>query len=140
MPRWARFLSCSFTGLLLAVVGFLVAAYWWEGDARYWQAAVDFAASPAFWYLTAVFALLMAVSLVVARLAVRLYRMPSVPAGVLSGALVALGYTLFLVSTHADTWGGVLPGLYKLWPAAAVFAAPFALSAGFTAWLWERLD
>lgn len=140
MPRWVRFLSCSFTGLLLALTGFFLAAYWWEGGAGYWQAVITFMSTPAFWYLAALSALLVAVSLFLGRLAVYLYGLPNGIAGLLAGFLVAAGYTLFLLSAHAESWGGMVGGLQKNWPSAAIFALPFTLSAGFTGWLWDRLD
>lgn len=137
MPRWARFLSCSFTGFLVSLVGLFVAAYLYEGNSAFWQGAINFAGSPAFWSLAGLVGLLMVGALLLARLLVRLYRLTGGLAGLLSGAALALLYATFLVATHAWDWGGFL---HKAWPAALVFALPFALAGGFATWLWDRLD
>ncbi|HEY3368488.1 MAG TPA: hypothetical protein VGK74_25820 [Symbiobacteriaceae bacterium] len=140
MPRWARFLSCSFTGLLLSLLGFLLAAHWWEGGASFWAGLLDFVAAPAFWYLVSLFALLSGVGLILARVIVHLYELPDPVAGLMAGALVATIYVAFLLAAHAADWGGLAPGIHKVWPAGAVFAVPFGLSGAFTTWLWDRLD
>jgi hypothetical protein len=141
MPRWARFLSCSLTGLLLCLIGFLLTAYWWEGNATtYWPLLLNFMAMPDFWSLVSLFGLLCAGALLLGRIAVHLYGMAGAMAGLLCGALVALAYAAFLISLHAADWGGWSPSLQKSWPSAALFALPFALSGAFTTWLWERLD
>jgi len=137
MPRWARFVSCSFTGFLVSLVGLFVAAYLYEGRSNYWQSAISFAGSPVFWYLAGVVGLLMVGALLLARLLVRFYPLPGALAGTLAGSALALLYATFLVATHAREWGGLL---HRVWPAALVLALPFALSGGFAAWLWDRLD
>ncbi|HYF91965.1 MAG TPA: hypothetical protein VD969_06940 [Symbiobacteriaceae bacterium] len=140
MPRWARFLSCSFTGLVLSLFEFFVAAYLFEGNAVFWQSAIDFAGMPAFWYLAGLFGLLVLHGLVLARALVRLAGLADGVAGLLSGAGVALFYAIFLVASHARDWGGWAAAASKAWPAGAVFALPLALSGAFTSWLWHRLD
>lgn len=140
MPRWARFLSCSLTGLLLCLIGFVLTAYWWEGNANYWPLLFNFMATRDFLYLLSLFGLLSAVALLLGRIAVNLYGMADGLAGLLMGALVALAYTSFLISLHAADWGGWSYSLQKSWPAAVLFALPFAISGAFTTWLWERLD
>ncbi|MDF2630924.1 MAG: hypothetical protein K0R39_4755 [Symbiobacteriaceae bacterium] len=138
MPQWARFLSCSFTGLLVSLIGFFTAAYLFEGTADYWQSLANWLVTPAFWYLAGLFGLLVALALVAARLLVRIYGLTDGTAGLAAGAVVPLIYALFLAATHAGNWG---PGAIwqKTFPAALVFALPFALASGFTAWLWDRL-
>lgn len=140
MPRWARFLSCSLTGLLLCLIGFLLTAYWWEGNAGYWQLLLNFMAMTGFWYLVSLFGVLCAAALLLGRIAVNLYGMPDAMGGLIAGALVALVYAVFLISLHAEDWGGWSNSLQKSWPSAALFAMPFALTGAFTTWLWERLD
>lgn len=140
MPRGIRFLSCSFTGLLISLLGFLMAAYWYEGGRDYWQAAIDFTATAGFWYLAGLFALLGAVALIGARLAVYLVGLADAVAGICAGAAVAFVYAFFLITSHAQAWGGLAIALQKSWAPALAFTAPFALSGGFTAWLWHRLD
>lgn len=140
MPRWARFLSCSFTGLLLTLCGFFLAAHWFEGRPGYWRGLLDYLTTPAFWSLVLLFGLLSGVGLIIARVAVNLYGLPDAVAGLVSGALVAVVYAAFLLAAHAPEWGGTAVGLHKAWPAGAVFALPFALAGAFTTWLWDRLD
>lgn len=140
MPRWARFLSCSFTGLTLSFSGFLFVAYWWEGGAGYWRSLMDFATEPAFWHLLSIFALMAAATLVASRLGVRLYQISSPLSGALAGSLVALLYVTVLISIHATAWGGLIAGARRAWPAAVLFMLPFALSGGVVTWLWERLN
>lgn len=139
MPRWARFLSCSFTGSFLSLVGFFVAVYWFEGSSLYWRSLIDFAGTPEFWYLCGLFALLTAGALLLARLLVRLYALADAVGGLVAGAAAALAYALFLGAMHAPDWGGWVGVMHKGWPAALIFAAPFALAGGVTAWLWDRL-
>jgi hypothetical protein len=140
MPRWARFLSCSFTGLLLSLAGFCLAAYWWEGGAGYWRSLLDFAATPDFWYLVLLFGLFAGFTLVAARVAVHTYGFAGGVAGFLAGGTVAAVYVAFLISSHAGDWGGAAVGLARVWPAGGVFAAPFAVAGAVTTWLWDRLD
>lgn len=140
MPRWARFLSCSFTGLLLSLTGLLVVAYWWEGGAGFWGSLLDFAATQEFWYLVLLLGLFAAVTLVAARAAVHVYGFAGPVAGFLAGGAVAVSYTAFIISTHTADWGGVTPGLHKVWPSGGLLAAAFAVTGSFTAWLWDRLD
>lgn len=139
MPRWARFLSCTFTGLLLSVAGVLVAAYWYEGGGRFWVDLFDFFATPAFWSLIWLFVLLAAFSLLAGRVFVAIYGMADGVAGLLGGGLVAMAYASFLVASQAPDWGGFAASLGKAWPASLYFAAPFALAGGVTTWLWDRL-
>lgn len=136
MPHWARFLSCSFTGLLVSLTGFFTAAYLFEGTAEYWQSLTDWLVSPAFWYLAGLFGLLTALALLAARLLARVYGLHDSAAGLAAGAVTALIYAMFLTATHAPEWGGIWG---RTFPAALVFALPFALSGGFTGWLWDRL-
>jgi hypothetical protein len=140
MPRWARFLSCTFTGLLIAFIGLLQTAYWYEGSEGYWYRLLGFVTTSAFWYLAALFGLLASGGLLLGRLAVNIYMAPPAFAGLCAGALVAAAYALFLISSHAPQWGGVASGLQKSWPAALYFLAPFAGAGAFTTWLWDRLD
>jgi len=140
MPRWARFLSCSFTGFLLSLVGFVAVAFWYEGGPRFWPQLLDFFSTAAFWSLVWLFALMAAVVLLVARIAVNVYGFHDALAGLVSGGLVAAVYATFLIASHAAEWGGVLLGVRRAWAAGALFAAPFAMAGAFTAWLWDRLD
>ncbi|MFZ5816661.1 MAG: hypothetical protein ACOY93_15430, partial [Bacillota bacterium] len=73
MPRWARFLSCSFSGLLLALTGLLLAAYGQERSPRFWAGLQEFLTTPEFWSLVWLFALLVALSLVGGRVLARLW-------------------------------------------------------------------
>jgi hypothetical protein len=140
VPRWVRFLSCSFTGLLISLLGFFLAVSWYEGGHNYWRSLVDFAGTSGFWYLTALFGLLVAAGLLIARLAVHFVGLADAVAGMAAGAVPAAMYAVFLVAAHAGDWGGWAVSLQKSWAAAGVFIAPFALGGGFTAWLWHRLD
>jgi hypothetical protein len=140
MPRWARFLSCSFTGWLLIMVGFIMSAYWFEGGATYWESLLAFLTTPGFYGLVLLFALMAAIMLVVSRIAVNLYGFGDALAGGLSGALMAVVYAAFLIANYQQDWGGLAIALQRAWPAAFAFAAPFALSGAFTTWLWDRLD
>lgn len=140
MPRWARFLSCSFTGLLLSLAGFFVAAYWFEGGPRFWVELFESFSTLAFWSLVWLFALLAAITLLLARIGVNLYGWPDGLSGLVSGGLVSLAYVSFLVSSHSADWGGVALGIQRAWPAGAVFAAPLGFAGAFIAWLWDRLD
>jgi len=140
MPRWARFLSCSFTAFLISLIGFLLVAYWYEGGEGYFRALLAFAAEPGFWYLVFVFALMAAAALATGRLGVHLYRLGSPAAGALAGGLVALVCTTVIFSMHARAWGGFIPGVQRLWPSAALFALPLMLSGALVNWLWDRLD
>lgn len=140
MPRWVRFLSCTFTGLALSLVGALLAAGWWEGGAGFGPALLNFLSTAAFWYLVGLFGLLAMITLLLGRIAVNLYGLADAVGGVLAGALVALVYGAFLVATHASDWGGMLVALQRSWLPALIFTLPVALSGGFTGWLWQRLD
>ena len=142
MPRWVRFLSCSVTGLLLALVGFFVAVYLYDDGARahYWQSLIRFTGSPVFLLLAGVFGLMMAGALLMARVLVRLYAVSDGVAGLIGGTAAALCCVVFVVTTHARDWGGWVSVWSKVWPAGLVFALPVALSGGFTAWMWRRLD
>lgn len=140
MPRWARFLSCSLTGLLLSLIGFFVAAGWWEGEAGFWESVVTFLPTPEFWYTVLLFGLLATVSLLLGRIAVNLYGLAGSTGGFFAGGLVAVAYGAFLVSSHLGDWGGLSAAVQKAWPTGAVFAAPFALSGAVTVWLWDRLE
>ena len=137
MPQWARFLSCSFTGLLVTLTGFFTVAYLYEGTAEYWQSLTNWLVTPAFWYLAGLFGLLTALALVAARVLVRIYGLPDSAAGLIGGTLVSLIYAFFLAATHAPQWGSMWG---KTLTAALVFALPFAIGGAFTAWLWDRLD
>jgi hypothetical protein len=140
MPRWVRFLSCSFTGLLLSLTGLLLVAYWWEGGAGFWRSLPDFATTPDFWHVVLLMGLCAAVTLLMARLAVHVYGFAGPVAGFLAGGAVALAYAAFLVSTHTGEWGGVGPGLHRAWPSGGLLAAAFGVAGAFTTWLWDRLD
>ncbi|MGE5676336.1 MAG: hypothetical protein ACM3XM_21035 [Mycobacterium leprae] len=140
MPRWARFLSCAFTGLLLTLLGFLGVAGWWEGRSGYWQSVVSFLSTPAFWSLVLLFSLLVGAGLLLARLGVYLYGAPNLLAGLLAGILPALVYVVFLLAANGRQWGGLGASLLKAWPSALLFVLPFACAGAFTTWLWDRLD
>lgn len=140
MPRWARFLSCSFTGLLLSLSGFLFSAAWWEGGTRFWPSLLLFVAQPGFWYLTSLFWLLAGLTLLTARLSANLYELPGSVAGLGAGVLTAIGLAAFLTAVHAAEWGGWGVSLRKAWPGLLVFVLPFAVTGGVTSWLWDRLD
>ncbi|HEY8347752.1 MAG TPA: hypothetical protein VIL07_10875 [Symbiobacteriaceae bacterium] len=140
MPRWARFLSCSFTALVLSLSGFLLTAYWYEGGDGYWRSLLSFMAEPGFWNVVSFFALMAVLTLLAARAAVHLSRLPSPVAGALAGGLVVLIGITVILSMHADHWGGLAGGLRRAWPAAAPFALPFVLSGGLVNWLWDRFD
>ena len=140
MPRWARFLSCSFTGLFLALAGLFAAAGLTEGGNGFWQAAFDFAGTPAFWTLVWTFAAISMGALLVARLTVHVYRLAGPVAGLLAGGLVALVYTLFLIASQAGHWGGFALALQKSWNAAGLLLLAFGVAGAFTNWLWDRLD
>ncbi len=140
MPRWARFLSCSFTGLLTSLTGFLSAAYWLEGGAGFWQGVVNYMAEPDFWYTVTLFGLLAAVTLIVARVVVHIYGTGDMAAGLVAGGVVGSAYAAFLLALHAPEWGGLSLSMQRQWVAGAFFTAPFAASGGLIAWLWDRLD
>lgn len=140
MPRWARFLSCGFTGLLLSLTGFVLAAYSQEGAPRFWSGMQEFLTTPEFWSLVWLFALITAGGLLVGRLLVNLWGVAASLAGVVSGLALALCYVAFLLASQLPDWGGWGAALTRIWPAAGWFALPFALSGGFAGWLWERLD
>lgn len=140
MPRWARFLSCSFTALVTSLCGVLLTAYWYEGGRGYWRNLFSFMAEPGFWSLVLLFAFLSAAVLLAARLGVHLYRMGSASAGALAGALVALVCVTVLFSIYADGWGGFAGGVRRVWPAGGLFALPLMLSGGLVNWLWDRMD
>lgn len=140
MPRWARFLSCSFTGLLLSLTGFVLAAYAQERTPRFWSGMQEFLTTPEFWSLVWLFALLTATGLLGGRILANLWGLAGSLAGFLSGAALALCYVAFLLATHLPEWGGWRGALPRVWPAAAWVTLPFALSNAFISWLWERLD
>lgn len=140
MPRWARFLSCSFTGLLLSLAGVVLIAYWWEGGSTYWRALIDFIPTVGFWYLAALFGLLSMLTVLAARVLVRSYDLEGSAAGLFAGAVIGAAYAAFLVATHAADWGGMSVSLQKTWRAGLLFMVPWAATGALTAWLWERLD
>lgn len=140
MPRWARFLSCVVTGLLLALPGFLTAAWWREGGPDFWRDLMDFMGTTGFWSLVWLFVLLSALTVLLGRITANLYGVSGGLAGLLAGAVLALAYAAFLVAAHAPEWGGLAGSLQKSWPSAPLFAAPVGLAGAFTGWLWDRLD
>lgn len=140
MPRWARFLSCSFTGVLLSLTGFFLVVSWWEGRPGFWQGVIGYLGTAMFWWLAAMFGLLTVVTLLAGRIAVNLYGLAGPAAGLIIGALPALFFATFIIAVHAGDWGGPAGALHRAWPAVGIFAVPFALSGGFINWLWERLD
>jgi hypothetical protein len=140
MPRWARFVSCTVTGLLVALAGFALAGYWWEGGAGFWQSWLDFMATPAFRGLVLRFGLLLAAGLLLARLWVHYYPTTGSMAGLITGGLTGLAYALALTVTYAGRWGGLAAGLQKSWPAMLLFGLAFGLGGSVSGWLWERLD
>ncbi len=139
MPRWARFLSCTITGLLLSLIGFFMVAYWREGGPEFWPNVFDFLATAAFWGLAWLFVILSALTLVLARVGVKIYGLGAAVSGILSGLLVALAYASFLIASHAPDWGGLAASIIKVWPSAVAFSVPLALSGAMTDLLWERL-
>jgi hypothetical protein len=132
MPRWIRFLSCTFTGLMLSLFGFLAIAYWWEGGPSFMQGLLNFLPTSAFWTLVASFGLVAAVALVGARVLIHMTDMAVGLAGFIAGGSVAAVCASFLAASQG--------GMIKLWPTGLVFALPFALTGVVTTWLWERLD
>lgn len=140
MPRWARFLSCTLTGLLFSVVGFLLLADSVERKPNFWAEVVNFLGTIEFLSLVLLFILLTALTILLGRIGVNLYGMADGPAGFLAGGLVAMAHGAFLVSTYAADWGGLTIALQKVWPAAALFVLPFALSGAVANWLWDRLE
>lgn len=140
MPRWARFLSCTLTGSLLAFGGVLLAAGAVERPPHFWRAFQAFAVTPAFWTLLLLFVLLAAGAVTAARALVNLYALHPVAAGAIGGALLAACYIAALVSGHMPGWGGWEGTLPRLWPAAVWMAAPISAAGAAAGWLWERLD
>jgi len=140
MPRWARFLSCTLTGLLCSVVGFLVVADWVERKPNFWAEVVNFLGTTEFLSLILLFLCLTAMTMFVGRAGVNYYGIAGGPAGFLAGGLIAMAYGAFLVSTYAADWGGLTIALQKVWPAAALFVLPFAVSGAIANWLWDRLE
>jgi hypothetical protein len=140
MPHWVRLLSCSVTGLVFSLTGFLVAAAATEGGAGFWQNTADFAGTAAFWQLVWIFAAMVVAALLVARVTKHLYGVAGPGAGLMAGGAVALIYSWFVLAAHARDWGGLALSLQKAWPDAGLFILPFALSGAFTSWLWDRLD
>jgi len=140
MPRWARFLSCTFTGLLLSLPGFLLAAYYHEERSDFWSHLQEFLTTPAFWALVWLFAGVAAATLLLGRLLVNLYDLWSSLAGMIAGATLALAYIAFLLSTQVEAWGGPAALISRLWPAGGLIALPLALAGSFTTWLWDRFD
>jgi hypothetical protein len=132
MPRWIRFLSCTFTGLMLSLLGFLATAYWWEGGPSFMQGLLNFLPTSAFWTLVGSFGLVAGIALVGARVLIHLTGMAVGLAGFIAGGSAAAVCAMFLVASQG--------GMIRLWPASAVFALPFALTGVVTTWLWERLD
>lgn len=139
MPRWARLLSCSFTGLLLSLTGFLVAAYAQEPLPRFWSGLQEFLTTPAFWSLVWLFTLLTVMGLLVSRALVNLWGLPASFAGFLTGGALALCYVAFLLAGLMPAWGGWAASWHRLWPEAGYLALPFALGGTFANWLYERL-
>jgi hypothetical protein len=140
MPRWARFLSCSLTGLLLSLSGFLLAACAQERTTRFWSGLQAFLTTPEFWSLVWLFALVAALSLLVGRVLVHLWGLPASVGGFLSGGALALCYIAFLLAGQVPEWGGWAAAWPRIWPALGWISLPFALSGSLTNWLWERLD
>lgn len=140
MPRWARFVSCTMTGLLLSLTGFLAVASWWEGGQGYWLQLLGFLGRAEFWSLVWLFTLLSAGSIIGARGVVHLNGLSDGWAGLAAGSAVGLICVAFLVAAHAPDWGGLLASVARTWPDGPLFAAPVALSGAITSWLWARLD
>ncbi len=140
MPRWARFLSCGFTGLLLSLSGFFLAASYLEPRPDFWGRLQEFMTTPPFWALVWQFAGVAAMALLLGRLLVNLHGLWGGTAGFLAGAAMALAYIAFLLSTQVDAWGGLSGAWPRLWPAGGYMALPLALSTGFATWLWDRFD
>lgn len=140
MPRWVRFLCCSLTGVLLAVPGLILTAYWQEGRPGFWLALLQFAATSAFWGLLILCLLLVAGGLLAGRGLIRLADLSDPMAGFLTTGSLALGYIAFLTAANASLWGGPSGALQRLWPAGALIALPFALAGSMASWLWGRLE
>jgi len=140
MPRWARFVSCSFTGLLFSLAAFMLTAFWREGRPGFWLSVLDFLATPSFWSLMLLFAIMTGAALLTARALVKLCGLPAGVAGGVAGCVVAGAYVLFLMASHAPDWGGLAAAARRSWIDSALFLLPFTLGGSLTAWLWERLD
>lgn len=139
MPRWARFLSCTITGLLMSLVGIVLTAYAQERIPRFWSSLQEYLVTPEFWSLVWLFALLSAVGLVMSRVVCNLSGLPASFAGFLTGGAVAFCYVAFLLAGHLPEWGGWAAAWPRIWPAAGYLALPFAVGGGAANWLWERL-
>lgn len=139
MPRWARFLSCTLTGLLISLTSFLMAAYWYEGGGTFWAQVAAFLVTSEFVNLVLLFGFLTAFTVLLGRAAANLYGMAGGAAGFVAGAGVSLAYGAFLISAQSADWGGLMPALQRVWPAVGYFVLPFALGGTVATWLWERL-
>lgn len=139
MPRWARFLSCTLTGLVLSLVGFLLAAYATERAPYFWSGLRGFLATPQFRDLCLLFGLFAAAALAVGRLLTHLSGLSGIQAGFLAGGMLALCYVAFLLASQVPIWGGWAGAWPRIWPAALWMALPFAVAGAFQNWLWERL-
>lgn len=139
MPRWARFLSCSFTGLLLSLTGFLLTAYGQEQAPRFWSSLQEFLTTQEFWSLVWLFALLTALGLVLSRVLVKLWGLGATLAGFLTGGALAFCYVAFLLAGLLSQWGGWAASWPRIWPEAGYLALPFAVGVGLSGWLYERL-
>jgi hypothetical protein len=140
MPRWARFLSCSVTGLLVSLGGLIATARWQDGSSHFWRGLFEFVTTPGFWYLVALLGLIAAATTLFARITVHLSTLSGGAAGLMTGGVTALVYAAFLVAAHAHEWGGAAGALQKAWPDALYLAAPFALSGMVAGHLWDRLS
>jgi len=140
MPRWARFLSCTLTGLLLSLVGFILAAFATERAPHFWSGLRGFIATPEFRDLCLLFGLMAAAALISGRILARLSGLGGSQAGFLAGSILALCYVAFLLASQVPIWGGWAGAWHRIWPAAVWMAMPFALAGALQNWLWERLE
>jgi len=139
MPRWARFLSCTFTALLLSLCGFLLAAYLTEHAPHFWSGLQAFLATADFWSLVLLFGLMAAAGLMSARAVVNLYGLPDPLSGFLAGSAPAVCYVALLLASQLSAWGGWHGAWPRVWPAAVWLILPFALAGAVANWLWARL-
>lgn len=140
MPRWARFLSCSLTGLLISLTGFVLAAYGQERATGFWGGMQEFLTTPEFWSLVWLCALIAGAALLLGRIVANLWGWAAGLSGFLAGGALALCYVAFLLASHLDEWGGWRAALPRIWPASAWLSLPFALAGAFATWLWEQLE